>query len=61
VCSQPSRVYLNYAAGQPGTRELDGKLTGALFALAGCAPTALDAAAAYCHTFDTGPDKAAVL
>ena len=52
--------YLNYAAGQPETRETDGKILRRLLLMAGCMPTAVGDAI-YCHSYNSGPGKVAVL
>ena len=53
--------YLNYAAGQPETRDLDRKLLGRLLTLADCQPTVLQGEGVTCHPFDVAGGKAVVL
>lgn len=56
-----SRVlYLNYAAGQAETRDLDRRLLGAALASAGVVPTTATPGV-YCHTYAVGPGTVAVL
>jgi len=57
-----SRVlYLNYAAGQAGTRGLDGLILGDLLRSRGCVPSSDESADVYCHTYGVGPGNVAVL
>lgn len=53
--------YLNYAAGQPETRQLDGAIVGRLLEQAVCARRASDADRVYCHTFEVAGGHAAVI
>ena len=53
-------VYLNYAAGQAETRDLDRRLLKAALATAGVAPTTATPEV-YCHTYQAGPGTVAVL
>jgi hypothetical protein len=53
-------VYLDYAAGQPETQELDRGLLRAALASAGCTAVT-DTPGVYCHTYKAGPGAVAVL
>jgi hypothetical protein len=53
-------VYLNYAAGQAETRDVDRRLLRAALASAGVAPTT-PTPGVYCHTYTAGPGTVAVL